>query len=226
MLVYLGIHIAMGIVNLPNIRDFWSTEPILQHQWFGSIMSRDRFKQILHYFHCADQSGYIPRGQDEYDPLYKIRDVIDILLERFQALYNPNQELSIDESMIGTKCRVPFLQCMPKKPTDAKTAYVTRFNIYTGKDNDDESGKRLSYRVVMKLLEPYYGKHYKVYFDNFYTSPELCADLLIHKQVYSSGTVRTNRTNFPKHIGPQLKLPPGSICFRFCGPLFTPLIAV
>lgn len=109
---------------------------------------------------------------------------------------------------------------------DAKTAYVTRFNIYTGKDNDNESGKRLSYRVVMKLLEPYYGKHYKVYFDNFYTSPELCADLLIHKQLYSSGTVRTNRVNFPKDIGPRLKLPPGSICFRSCGPLFTPLIAV
>lgn len=114
MLAYLGIHIAMGIVNLPNVRDFWSTEPILQHQWFGSIMSRDRFKQILRYFDCADQSGYIPRGQDGYDPLYKIRDVIDILLERFQALYNPNRELSIDESMIGTKCRVPFLQYMPK----------------------------------------------------------------------------------------------------------------
>ena len=44
MLAYLGLHITMGVVNLPNIRDFWSKEPILQHQWFGSIMCRDRFK--------------------------------------------------------------------------------------------------------------------------------------------------------------------------------------
>jgi len=235
MLAYLGLHIAMGIVNLPNIKDFWSTEPILQHQWFGSIMCRDRFKQILRYFHCADQTGYIPHGQDGHDPLYKLRDIIDILSERFELLYNPNRELSIDESMIGTKCRVPFLQYMPKKPTkwgikvwvcaDAKTAYATRFIIYTGKDNDDNSGKRLGYRVVMKLLQPYLGKHYKVYFDNFYTSPELCSDLL-KKKTYSSGTVRTNREHFPKDIGPNLKVSPGSIHFQACGPLFTPLTAV
>ena len=170
MLAYLGLHIAMGIVNLPNIRDFWSNEPILQHQWFKSIMCRDRFKQILCYFHCANQSGYVPRGEDGHDPLYKVRPIIDILSERFESLYNPNRELSIDESMIGTKCRVPFLQYIPKKPTkwgikvwvcaDAKTAYVTRFCIYTGKENDKYSGKNLSYRVVMKLLEPYLGKHY------------------------------------------------------------------
>ena len=117
MLANLGLHIAMGIVNLPNIRDFWSMEPIIQHRWFGSIMCHDRFKQILRYFHCADQSGYIPRGEEGYDPLYKVRPIIDILSERFESLYKPNGELSIDESMIGTKCRVPFLQYMPKKPT-------------------------------------------------------------------------------------------------------------
>ena len=100
----------MGIVNLPNIRDFWSMEPIIQHRWFGSIMCHDRFKQILCYFHCADQSGYIPRGEEGYDPLYKVRPIIDILSERFESLYKPNGELSIDESMIGTNCRVPFLQ--------------------------------------------------------------------------------------------------------------------
>ena len=235
MLAYLGLHIAMGIVNLPNLCDFWSTEPILQHQWFGSIMPRDRFKQILRYFHCADQSSYIPRGQDGHDPLYKIRPIIDILSVRFQLLYNPSRELSVDESMIGTKCRVPFLQYMPKKPTkwgikvwvcaDSKTAYVTRFFIYTGKDNDDNSGKQLAYRVVMKLLEPYLGKHHKVYFDNFYTSPQLCADLL-KKKTYSSGTVRANRKHFPKEIGPKLKLSRGDVRFQCCGPLFTPLTAV
>ena len=235
ILAYLGLHIAMGIVNLPNLCDFWSTEPILQHQWFGSIMPRDRFKQILRYFHCADQSSYIARGQDGHDPLYKIRPIIDILSKRFQSLYNPSRELSVDESMIGTKCRVPFLQYMPKKPTkwgikvwvcaDSKTAYVTRFFIYTGKDNDDNSGKQLAYRVVMKLLKPYLGKHYKVYFDNFYTSPKLCADLL-KKKTYSSGTVRPNRQHFPREIGPKLKLSRGDFRFQSCGPLFTPLTAL
>jgi len=77
----------------------------------------------------------------------------------------------------------------------------------------------------MKLLQPYLGKHYKVYFDNFYTSPELCSDLH-KKKTYSLGTVCTNREYFIKDIGPNLKVSPGSICFQACGPLFTPLTAV
>ena len=211
ILAYLGIHIAMGIVNLPSLRDFWSSDPILQHQWFPSIMSRDRFKQILRYFHCADSNGYVPRGEEGHDPLYKLREIIDILTDRFKLCYNPGRELSIDESMIGTKCRVPFLQYMPKKPTkwgikvwvcaDANTAYVQTFCVYTGKDNDSEfAGKQLAYRVVMKLLQDYLGKHYKVYFDNFYTSPHLVVALLKNK-TYSSGTVRPNRKHFPADIG-------------------------
>ena len=37
---------------------------------------------------------------------------------------------------------------------------------------------------------------YVVYTDNFYTSPQLCKDLLT-KGFYSTGTIRTNRKNFP-----------------------------
>lgn len=125
---------------------------------------------------CAD---YIPRGEEGHDPFYKVQELIDILTDRFQLCYSPGGELSIDESMIGTKCRVLFLQYMPKKPTkwgikvwictDANTAYVQTFFVYTGKSNDTEfAGKQLAFRVVMKLLKDYVYKHHKVYFDNFH----------------------------------------------------------
>ena len=100
MLAYLGMHIAMGIVNMPSLRDFWSSNPIMQHQWFPSIMSRDRFKQILRYFHCADSNNYIPRGEEGHDPLYKVRELIDILTDRFKLCYSPGRELSIDERKV------------------------------------------------------------------------------------------------------------------------------
>ena len=109
--------------------------------------------------------------------LYKLRDVIEILAETFKTNSNPGHQISIDESMIGTKCRVPFLLYMPKKLTkwgikvwvcaEATTAYVSTFTVYTGKDNDDEyQGKGLAYHVVMRLLQVYSGKHYKIYFNN------------------------------------------------------------
>ena len=51
--------------------------------------------------------------------------------------------MSIDESMIGFKGRLSFLQYMPKKPTkwgmkayvlaDSKTGYTYSWRLYTGK---------------------------------------------------------------------------------------------
>ena len=96
MLAFLGMHIAMGIVSLPSLHDFWSTEPILQHQWFSSVMSRDRFKQIVRYFHCCDSSHCIPRGEEGHDPLYKVRGVIEILSRNFKDHFKPGRELSFD----------------------------------------------------------------------------------------------------------------------------------
>ena len=49
-------------------------------------------------------------GEEGHDPLYKVRRVIDILSCNFKDHFKPGHELSIDESMIGTKCWVPFLQ--------------------------------------------------------------------------------------------------------------------
>ena len=64
-------------------------------------MSRDRFKQILRYFHCCDSTAYIPRGEEGHDPLYKVRRVIDILSRNFKDHFKAGCELSIDESMMG-----------------------------------------------------------------------------------------------------------------------------
>lgn len=66
------------------------------------------------------------------------------------------------------------------------------FIIYTGKDpSNPVQEKGLAYGVVMKLLEGYTGKGYTVYTDNYYTSPQMCKDLL-EKNTYCSGTVRKN----------------------------------
>ena len=40
-----------------------------------------------------------------------------MIQEQSQKLYVPGKEVSIDESMIGTKARLSFLQYLPKKPT-------------------------------------------------------------------------------------------------------------
>ena len=39
MLAFVAMNIAMGMVNTSDVKDFWSTDPILSHPWFPSVMS-------------------------------------------------------------------------------------------------------------------------------------------------------------------------------------------
>lgn len=103
MAAFFGINIAMGVVNLPKIHDYWSTIPILRHPWFSQVMSRNRFFQILKYLHFNDNTHCLDRVNPMYDKLYKIRPILDIVKDTFPTNYTPFQHVSIDEQMIGTK---------------------------------------------------------------------------------------------------------------------------
>ena len=48
---FIGINIAMGLLRLPQVRDYWSTSEILSTPWFSTIMSRDRLFAIMKYLH-------------------------------------------------------------------------------------------------------------------------------------------------------------------------------
>ncbi len=67
-------------------------------------------------FSCP-QSHYIRKGQPGHDPHYKIGPFLDLILENFQSCFQLGREVSLDESMIGFKGHLDFIQYMPKKPT-------------------------------------------------------------------------------------------------------------
>ena len=216
------MNIAMGLLRLPQIRDYWSKSEILATPWFRTIMPRDRFLGILRYLHLNDSSKQKRYGEDGHDPLYKVRPLLDHLTAVFPLYYQPAQQLSIDEMMIGTRCRVAFLQFLPKKPTrfgikvwvnsEAKSGYVLALQVYTGAA-DDSGKKGVANRVVMDLMQRYEGKNHFLYIDNFYTNPTLLIDLL-KKDIFCTGTLRINRKGFPKAlIPPNTSMPQGS--YRF-----------
>ena len=114
--------------------------------------------------------------------------------------------------MIGTRCRISFLQYMPRKPTkfgikvwinvEARTGYVLSFQVYTGamtKEADSPTTKALGHRVVMDLLQPFLGKGHKLFVDNFYTSVPLFLELL-NNGTYAAGTIVANRKCFPEGL--------------------------
>ena len=200
---FLGINIIMGIDQKPALTHYWSTDPYLGNQGIQSVMPRERFEALNRYLHLNDSEQMPGRDDPAYDPLYKIRPLIDSCQQNFRDRYIPGRDVSVDEGMIKYKGRLYFRQYMPKKPVkygikvwmaaDSKTGYVCNYDIYLGKPLTSSRGEvGLATKVVLHLTEPFQHCNRHVYFDNFFTSVNLVEELL-RRGTYACGTLRTNR---------------------------------
>ena len=109
---------------------------------FSTIMSCRQFELIMRYLQLNDSEKQPEKGDTNYDRLYKIRPIYNEIINNFKTSYIPQQNISIDESIIGFKGRLSWIQYMPKKPTkwgikswvlaDSETAYVWNMALYTG----------------------------------------------------------------------------------------------
>ena len=221
LLAFFAIVLAMGLIKLPEIELYWRRNSIFEMHWFSSVLTANRFKQILRYLHLNNNESDLPCDDPNRDKLFKLGKLQSILSQNFFEMNAPQRELSIDEQMIGTKARISFIQYMPKKPKkfgikiwalcDSISGYCLQFQIYTGKSADAvEHG--LAYRLVFDLLQKYLNKNYCVYFDNFYSSFKLMDDLDSNK-TYACGTLRKGRAQLPVEFE-NAKLDVGDAIYR------------
>ena len=115
LLRLLVLIITMGIVDLPSLKDYWSTSWPFCTPHFSSLLSRDRFFLLLKFLHLTDNTQQAARDQPGHDKLFKLRPFMDPLIKSFQWMFVPQQQLSMDEAMISFKGRLSFLQFLPKK---------------------------------------------------------------------------------------------------------------
>ena len=172
-------------------------------------MTLKRFLFILRHLHLNDNAKMPAKETDQFDKLYKLRPLIDHLKSTCPRLYNPSRNISIDESMIGYKGRSSMKQYMPMKPTKrgfkvwacccSETGYLLNFDVYTGKNEDGTVAQSLGEKVILRLSEPYAGKKYCLYFDNYFCSITLL-DVLLSKELFACGTLRVDRKYYPKDI--------------------------
>jgi len=205
---YFGFNILMGINSLPSLHDYWKKDSTYHYAPVADRISRDRFTEISRYLHFVDNSTLAPRTTQEYDRLGKIRPVLEYLQSRFSAIYNPGQDLAVDEAMIKFQGRSSIKQYMPKKPTkrgikvwvlaDSTNGYFSRLQIYTGKKGNSTE-HNLSSRVVKELTSDFQYKWHHVFFDNFFNSKQLLCDLEA-VGLYGCGTARKDRKHFPQHL--------------------------
>lgn len=104
------------------------------------------------------------RGTEDYDPLQKVKPLLDIIRNTCKRVYHPKQHISVDERMVATKARLSIKQYMKAKPTKwgltffvlaDVNGYTLDYRLYTGKAHG-ASGKGLSFDVVSELVNKDY----------------------------------------------------------------------
>ena len=192
--IFLGLVLLTGLVDKKGrLQSYWSKKTLIATPFFNETMSRDRFQLITAFLHFNDNEK-MPNDCD--DKIYKIRPVLDFLVNKWRELYGLGEHIAIDEGMLKWRGRLCFRVYNKDKPTkygiksymlaDSKSGYCWNMAIY-------HREKKTVKQTVHGLLAPKcLGMWHSLYMDNYYNSVELSEDLLEQK-VHTIGTLRSNR---------------------------------
>jgi len=209
--IFIGLIILMGVLKLPELRDYWSKDPFIATVPFRFFFGRDRFLYILRFLHVFDSNTI---QKENKDPLIRIREFSNNLKSNFQKKSLLDKELSVDEMIIPSKGRCKFRQYIKSKRhrfgmkvwalCDASSGYIYNFNFYVGKE-DESSSKNLSEKVVLNLLKDLNSSNHKIYMDAYFTSVPLF-DKLNDLGYGATGVLKKNRKYLPKDINTKIEL--------------------
>lgn len=203
---FIGILIYFSLVKIgSSFNNYWSTKTLYHGLWARSILSRLRFKALMAFLHVVD-----PMAEVQEEKLNQVGSFLKNFKERCKLLYQPQQNMAVDERMIKSRHMSGIQQFMKNKPirwgiklwvlTDSSNGYTMDFDVYIGKDAGRVVSKNgLGYDVVMKLVQPFLHQGYHLFFDHFYTSFQLVNDLF-KLGVPSTGTVSTKQRVFPESL--------------------------
>ena len=209
MKVFIGLLILQGIDSKVENSMYFSSRESIGSPFFRKIMSGRRF-DLLHKFLHLVNNDTVTDGPGRKTA--KIKPFIDLILKKFMKNYIPNQKISIDESLLGWKGNLSWVQYIPAKHKrfgmkffelcESSTGYIWNFFIYAGSDTtymEKYMDSPVTSRIVFSLMDPLLGKGYCLYTDNFYMSPAL-ADKLVDNETDTVGTVRVTRKDIPAKI--------------------------
>ena len=189
----IGIQMKMSFFSLPQYHLYWSSE--MRCSAVADIMSKNRYKQLRKYLHANDNTL-----QKDGDRLHKVRPVLDGVRNNCVKV-EAEVEHSVDEQIIPAKTKYSGIrQYNPKKPVKwgfknfvraGKSGIIYDFFMYTGASTSDQNCN--GYYVVTRLCDTLpKNKNYRVFFDNWFTSYDLCTDLKSYG-ILTTATLRVDR---------------------------------
>lgn len=152
-------------------------------------MTITRFQELRVNLSLSNAADRVRMGNDV---LYRCRDFINDMNDKFKKYYYPDEFLCIDEGMIPFAGKAKFKVYNPDKPTqwgikeyllcDAVKSYTLHVQIYHGQSTwdrelkakmlleDEQDIQCRTMELVLSLMKTYEGKGHKVIMDNYYTS--------------------------------------------------------
>ncbi|XP_054614360.1 piggyBac transposable element-derived protein 4-like [Dunckerocampus dactyliophorus] len=187
---FFGLSFLTGYIKKPNLELYWSVDEIDATPYFSQTMPRNRFQLIWRFLHYNNNAS-----QDATDKMYKVRPVLDYIVSKFKELYQPFENICIDEWMMKWRGRLSFKVYNPQKPIKYGIKSYILCDSYSGycyNMQPDVGQARSLPDTVFSLLDRLPGHGYTLFMDNFYNSVALCEQLLKSK-TNVCGTLRKNR---------------------------------
>ena len=223
---FLSLIISMTVLRLPSLRLYWKSGTVGPITWpnFGRLMSRNRFEALFRCMHFSDNDLEPPYGSKDFDKLYKLGDVIEVLNRAWGHVWTLGTFVAIDEAMIGFQGRSYLVQYMPKKPVKwgfklwvlacAHHGFCFMVMPYVGLRPGDSPSKDLGGSVVRGMCRDL-DVGTVVVTDRFFSSPTLASDLL-EQGLHLLSTIIPNRKFWPKELKLPSKAPRGSFDWLVC----------
>ncbi|PAA73384.1 hypothetical protein BOX15_Mlig019614g1 [Macrostomum lignano] len=221
----IGMYLYMGSNKKTEMNDYWSTGSYHSTPYFQApeALSRDRFKQLLGFLRFYDCLEDPTPG----DPLYKIRPFLNNLRDTCVNIYRPDEEISVDESLVLYKGRLGFKQYIPTKRArygikvycacESETGYLFNFRVHaTPEENrrfalDPQSGNlSFSEKIAVELCQDLLDQGYRIFADKWFGSNRL-AMYLLDRDTHLTCTIRADR-GVPIELR-QLNVPPNDVGF-------------
>ena len=92
---FVGVLLLSGYHKVPQISLNWDTNIDMSVGIVRNAISKNRFKEIKKYFHCADNDNL-----DLEDKFSKVRPLFDIMNSKLNQFGYMHNKFSIDEQMV------------------------------------------------------------------------------------------------------------------------------
>ncbi|CAK1598455.1 unnamed protein product [Parnassius mnemosyne] len=216
-----GLYYLAGVLKINHLSVKQIFDKNTGINYFRSTMSEKRFEFLTNCLRFDDRPTRAERRQ--HSKLAPIKELFDHIVETSKSLYSPSDCTTIDEQLLGFRCRCPFRMYIPSKPDkygikllmfcDAKSYYMINSIIYTGKDSTPRELPVAEY-YALELSTSIHGSNRNITYDNWFTSIP-AAEKLLTKNVTTVGTMKKKQNRNPYSFFGNQKPPQEhiNVCF-------------